>query len=88
VVAWRRSDGIRCRRARYLFRYVRSTRRPAGTEERVAFRIGFRDYSGRYRGREVKLVEMFCCPSVVKTTFWRYSRRADRYVVYRTRLAR
>lgn len=98
VVAWRKRSGKTCRRPRNLFRYRsdRPTRRPRGTTREVStFRVRIVERSSRYPGREVALSEYFlrksdpsCCGSVKKTTYWRYSRRLDRHVRYRTKLRR
>jgi hypothetical protein len=98
VVAWRARSGAVCRRPRNLFRYRadRPTRRPRGTTGDVStFSVRVVERAARYRAREVVLSEFFlaesdptCCGSVKKTTYWRYSRRRDRYVRYRTKLRR
>jgi hypothetical protein len=92
IVAWRPSGGTPCRVPRDLFRYQsdRHTRTPrGGTGDISAFDVDVRDFTKRYRGLEVRLVENFlrrgepsCCGSLEKTTFWRYSTARDRFVRY------
>jgi hypothetical protein len=96
LVAWRARSGYPCRVARRLFRYrnSRPTRRPRRSDGDVAtFLIRLRNASRRFRGLEIVLDERFqrpgepsCCGSIKKVTYWRYSRRLDRYLRYRTKL--
>ena len=94
VVAWRLgADGCRARRNLFLYRGERPTRRPRGTLEAVGFGLVIRELEARYRGRELVLQEgfarngdSFCCPSVVKRSYFRYDRRRDRYVRYATKV--
>jgi hypothetical protein len=94
LVAWRPQNDFECRRARdlFLYRSIRPTRRPRGSNGDVAsFLIRLRNASRRFRGVEIALDERFqrrgepsCCGSIQKVTRWRYSNRADKYVRYRT----
>lgn len=87
-------DASGCPEPHYLFRYpTKATlgRVPKGAAGRVNFFARLRDYSARYRGREVQLTETyvdrndaFCCPSFRRVTYFRYAPRSDRYVRYRT----
>ena len=94
VVAWRLgTDGCRARRNLFLYRSERPTRRPRGTLEAVGFGLVIRELERRHRGRELVLQEgfarngdSFCCPSVVKRSYFRYDRVRDRYVRYATRV--
>lgn len=98
VVAWRHRSGMPCRKPRNLFRYkaTNPTRRPRGTTGEVSnFEVKVRERARRYRGKEVVLSEIFlrageplCCGSVKKVTYWRYSRRLDRYLRYKTKVRR
>jgi hypothetical protein len=98
VVAWRKRSGTPCRKARSLFKYrsTKPTRRPSGTTGEVStFDVKVRERARRYRGKEVVLSEIFlregepfCCGSVKKLTYWRYSRARDKYLRYRTKVTR
>jgi hypothetical protein len=64
---------------------------PAGT----ASTLPLREYTRRYKGKEVRLVETyldrddaFCCPSFKRVTYFRFSPRPDRFVRYGTRVSR
>jgi hypothetical protein len=88
LVAWRGCA------PRKLFAYdsdhhTRTPRR--GNGDISAFTVRVRDITRRYRGLEIALNERFnrpgepsCCGSISKTTRWRYSRKRDRYIRYRT----
>jgi hypothetical protein len=88
LVAWRKCA------PRNLFAYDSDhhTRTPKrGNGDIAAFTVKVRNLTRRYRGLEVSLNERFnrpgepsCCGSISKTTRWRYSRKRDRYVRYRT----
>jgi hypothetical protein len=88
LVAWRKCA------PRNLFAYDSDhhTRTPKrGNGDISAFLVKVRNLTRRYRGLEVSLNERFnrpgepsCCGSISKTTRWRYSRKRDRYVRYRT----
>ena len=94
VVAWRKHSGATCRKARDLFKYrsTHPTRRPSGTTGEVSgFSVKVGERARRYRGKEVILSELFlrpgepeCCASVKKITYWRYSRKRDKYLRYKT----
>jgi hypothetical protein len=91
-------DSASCPAPRFLFRYPsKSTlgRVPRGAAGRVNFFARLRDYSSRYRGREIQLGETyvdrndaFCCPSFRRVTYFRYSAKRQRYVRYRTGVKR
>ena len=90
LVAWRKCA------PRNLFAYDSDhhTRTPKrGNGDISAFLVKVRNLTRRYRGLEVSLNERFnrpgepsCCGSISKTTRWRYSRKRDRYVRYRTKI--
>jgi hypothetical protein len=98
VVAWRKHSGTPCRKARSLFKYrsTKPTHRPSGTTGEVSsFDVKVRERARRYRAKEVVLSEVFlrpgepfCCGSVRKLTYWRYSRARDKYLRYRTKVRR
>ena len=98
LVAWRRTGkGKSCRAPRNLLRYSarRPTRRPSGAQKLSGFTLRVRRLNARFAGREAVLTERFtrsgdapCCPSVAKHTFYRYSRKLDRYRRYRTAIRR
>ncbi len=68
--------------------------RPRGT----SFSSGsilVRDFSRRYRGRELRTLESYgratdpgCCPRYSRTTFWRFVKARSRYEPFRTKLTR
>jgi hypothetical protein len=90
--------GATCPHPRVLFRYpTRATlgRLPRGATARSGYATFVRDYSRRFRGKEVRLDELyvdrndaFCCPSFRRVTYLRYARKRDRYVRFRTRVSR
>jgi hypothetical protein len=98
VVAWRKHSGTPCRKARSLFKYrsTKPTHAPTGTTGEISsFEVKVRERSRRYRGKEIVLSEIFlkkgepfCCGSVKKVTYWRYSHPRDKYVRYRTKVKR
>ena len=95
VVAWRRARGPICRRPRELWKYGRA-RLPRGASRRADFAADIRNFTRRYRGRELKLVELYyrpgeryrVCASIVRRSRYRYSRPRDRYVRYARRTLR
>jgi hypothetical protein len=92
-----RQVGI-CPRTQVLFRYPRKStlgRIPRGAAGRDSWSPFLRDFTHRYRGKEIRLVETyvdrndaFCCPSFERVTYFRFSRQRDRYVRYRTGVRR
>jgi hypothetical protein len=79
------------------FRYLstRPTRHPRGADALADFELTIRNYSRRFKGRELRLLEgwatpsdALCCPSFEKTTFYRYDAKRDRYVRYASKLTR
>jgi hypothetical protein len=81
-----------------LFRYPsRRTlgRIPHGAVGRDSFSIAVRDYTRRFRGKELEVLESyvdhddaFCCPTYGRTSFFRFKRKLDRYVRYETHVRR
>lgn len=68
---------------------------PRGAAGRDSFDVGLRDYSRRYRGKELRVDETyvdrddaFCCPSFRRISHFRFDRRRDRYVRYATKVKR
>ncbi|HEY2602849.1 MAG TPA: hypothetical protein VGI67_14930 [Thermoleophilaceae bacterium] len=79
------------------FRYLstRPTRHPRGAAELSDFELTIKDFSRRFKGKELRLLEgwakptdALCCPSFDKTTFYRYDTKKDRYVRYASQLKR
>lgn len=81
-----------------LFRYpsnVTLGRIPRGAVGRDSFSPFLGNFSRRYGGREIRMVETyvdrddaFCCPSFRRVTYFRYKPGPDFYVRYRTRVSR
>jgi hypothetical protein len=74
---------------------TRPTRHPRGANALTDFEIAVKDFSRRYRGKEVRLLEgwakptdALCCPSFEKTSLYRYDRKTDRYVRYSAKVKR
>jgi hypothetical protein len=98
VVAWRKHSGATCRKARDLFKYrsTHPTHAPSGTNGEVSsFDVKVRERARRFRGKEVVLSEVFtrpgdplCCGTVRKLSYWRYSRKRDKYIRYKTKIKR
>lgn len=97
LVAWRPDPAGGCGIPRDLFAYRsdRYTRRPRGTVTASTFSVLVKDIERRFRGKELRLTEgfvtrsdAFCCPSVRKSTYFRYDAARDRHVRYRTCLRR
>jgi hypothetical protein len=99
VVSLRRApagSGV-CEQAHYDFLYLSThpTPHPRGANGLTDFELTVRNFSRRYRGSELRLVEgwakpsdALCCPTFEKTTFYRYDRRKDRYVRYASKVTR
>lgn len=94
LMAWR-LDPAGCGTRRDLFRYLseKPTRRPKGTMGAVSFGTKVKELERRYRGKELVLIEgwvrrgdSFCCPSVMKRSYYRYDPVRDRYARYKTKL--
>jgi hypothetical protein len=87
-----------CPRIEILFRYPSKTtlgRIPRGAAGRDSWSPVLRDFSRRYRGKEIRLSETyvdrndaFCCPSFERLSYFRFARARDEYVRYRTRVSR
>ena len=96
VVAWRPAGSGGCGTPRDLFAYNtdRHTRTPRrGNGDIFSFGVSLRDRVKAYKGLEVALEERFyrrgdpaVYGSILKRTYWRYSRKTDRYVRYVTRV--
>ena len=94
LVAWRRVRGQPCRRPRPVFVYDsdrHTATPPGGNGDIAAFFTSLRNVTNRFRGREVAIDERFVAEgdppsfgSIKKVTYWRYARKRDRYVRYRT----
>lgn len=93
VISWREFSTAPCRRPRALFRYppARKPARPPGARSLDDVHAALGNYSGRFRGPEVRLSEFYvdgndasCCPTIERRTFYRYHAERDRYVRYRT----
>jgi hypothetical protein len=90
--------GTTCPRVKVLFRYPSKATRgriPRGAAGRDSWSPILRDFTRRYRGKEIRLIETyvdrndaFCCPSFERVTYFRFSRPRDRYVRYRTHVRR
>lgn len=94
LVAWR-LDPAGCGTRRNLFRYLseKPTRRPRGTLGPASFGVTVKELERGFRGKELVLSEgwlrrgdSFCCPSVVKRSYYRYDSARDRYGRYKVRL--
>jgi hypothetical protein len=94
-----RADGDgNCARAETLFRYpskATAAKAPPGALARTTWDAEVRDYARRYRGKEVRLLELFvdrddpyCCPTFLRTTFFRLAREAGTYVPFRRAVER
>jgi hypothetical protein len=79
------------------FRYLstRPTRHPRGAPDLTDFELAMKNYSHRFKGSELRLLEgwakptdALCCPSFEKRSFYRYDRRKDRYVRYASQVTR
>lgn len=98
VVAWRKSSGPECRKPRNLFKYrsTHPTHKPRGTTGDVGnWAVKVAERAHRFRGKEVILSEVFlrqgepeCCGTVRKLSYWRYSRKRDKYLRYKTKIQR
>jgi hypothetical protein len=87
-----------CWKPHRLFRYpARDTLGPipGGAAGRDSFSAFLGNFSQRFKGREVRMIETyvdrndaFCCPSFRRVTYFRYRSGPDRYVRYATRVRR
>lgn len=87
-----------CWKPHQLFHYpTRATLGPIprGAAGRDSFSPYLGDFSRRYNGREIRMIETyvdrddaFCCPSFKRVTYFRFRSGTDRYVRYRTRVSR
>jgi hypothetical protein len=83
-----------CPGRRDLFRYPAKRTLgplPKGAAGHDSFSVFLANYSRRYRGKEIRVVETyvdrddaFCCPSFKRTSFFRFSRSKGIYVRYRS----
>jgi hypothetical protein len=86
-----------CARAESLFRYPSKAaigRLPRGATALSSWDAEVRDYTSRYRGKEVRLFETFvdrddayCCPTFLRKTFLRLA-GGERYVRFRSETRR
>ena len=74
---------------------TRPTRHPRGANALTDFEISVKDFSRRYKGKEVRLLEgwakptdALCCPTFEKKSLYRYDRAKDRYVRYSAKVTR
>jgi len=89
-----RETGAGCPSAQVLFRYPSRTtlgRLPRGTVGHVSWDAEARDYTRRFRGKEVRVLETFvdrddpyCCPTFLRASFFRLADGGDRYRRFRT----
>jgi hypothetical protein len=87
-----------CPQPRDLFRYPSKRTLgpiPKGAFGRDSFSVAVRNFSKRYRGKEVRVRETyvdrndaFCCPSFERRTFFRFNRKLDRYARYQSSVKR
>jgi hypothetical protein len=68
---------------------------PRGASGHDSFSVSLGNYSDRYRGREIRVVETYidrddayCCPTFKRTTHFRFAGKRDTYVRYRTQVKR
>jgi hypothetical protein len=98
LVSWRpQVGGPICAVPHILFKYSsrHPTHRPPGTVAMSDFVVSLRDFTPRFRGRELRLSEgwvtrtdALCCPTFEKTSFYRYVPARDRFIRYHTDLKR
>jgi hypothetical protein len=79
----------------FVYKSTRPTRHPRGATALTDFELTIRNFSRRYHGAELRLLEgwakptdALCCPSLEKRTFYRYDRKKDRYVRYASKVSR
>jgi len=87
-----------CWKPHTLFRYpARATLGPIprGAAGRDSFSPFLGNFSKRYNGRELRMIETyvdrddaFCCPSFRRVSYFRYRSGRDKYVRYETRVTR
>jgi hypothetical protein len=87
-----------CWKPHRLFRYPTPATLgpiPRGAAGRDSFSAFLRNFSRRFSGREIRVIETyvdrddaFCCPSFRRITYFRYRSEPDRYVRYQTRVKR
>jgi hypothetical protein len=79
------------------FRYLstRPTRHPRGAPDLTDFELTIKNFSRRFKGMELRLLEgwakptdALCCPTFEKRSFYRYDRKKDRYVRYASKVTR
>lgn len=68
---------------------------PRGAEGRAGSDVRVREYSRRFGGKELQVIETyvdrddaFCCPSFRRTSYFRFSRRRGAYVRFATTVRR
>lgn len=98
LVSWRpQVGGPVCAAPHILFKYSsrHPTHRPPGTVAMSDFVASVRDFTPRFRGKELRLSEgwvtrtdALCCPTFEKTSFYRYVPARDRFIRYHTDLKR
>jgi hypothetical protein len=98
VVRYGKAGDQGCPEPRALFRFPsRRTlgRIPRGAAGRDSFDVALHDYTRRYRGKELRVTETyvdrddpFCCPTFKRVTRFRFDRRRDLYVRYRTKVSK
>jgi hypothetical protein len=98
VVRYGKAGAQGCPEPRALFRFPsRRTlgRIPRDAAGRDSFDVALHDYTHRYRGKELRVTETyvdrddpFCCPTFKRITRFRFDRRQDLYVRYRTKVSK
>lgn len=98
VVRYGKAGDQGCPEPRVLFRFPSKRtlgRIPRGAAGRVGFGVTLHDYTRRYRGKELRVTETyvdrddpFCCPTFKRVTRFRFDRRRDLYVRYRTKVSK
>jgi hypothetical protein len=87
-----------CPHPRVLFGYPEKSTLgpiPRGAVGRDSWSPVLRDFTHRYRGKEIRLSETYvdrndalCCPSFKRVSHFRFARARDEYVRYSTRVRR
>jgi hypothetical protein len=98
LLSWRPNPGAQiCAGPHYLFKYnaAHPTHRPPHTVAMSDFEVSLKDFTRRFRGKELRLSEgwvtrtdALCCPTYEKLSFYRYVKSRDRFVRYHTELKR
>jgi hypothetical protein len=94
LIRMRQDSGAGCPRAESLFHYPSRTtvgRLPRGAVARATWDTEVRDYTRRFAGKEIRVLETYlsgsdssCCPSFLRKTYFRLAHERDRYQRFRT----